>query len=253
MSSMPRFAMSSAATGRTPPCATLSASVFEGHAFPTMFMLGDVPDRLGLCRAALALRALRPGRELRPPTCSSPSRCRTGLLSRIHAGAYDLHSSDAGGTDHGIQSDARGPELAAISRPVADDLLLGPAAAGRTCAGPRCSGSASGSSTGIGGRVFIAGDAAHIHPPTGGQGMNTGIQDAYNLAWKLGAGRVQGMALRTIPARQLRRGAPPGRRRGRRTHPGRQRESTVAKMVARPGNRPAHTQILRPYRRSDWL
>ncbi|MGW6910687.1 FAD-dependent monooxygenase [Streptomyces sp. NPDC054940] len=35
------------------------------------------------------------------------------------------------------------------------------------------------------GRVFIAGDAAHIHPPTGAQGMNTGIQDAYNLAWKL--------------------------------------------------------------------
>ena len=35
------------------------------------------------------------------------------------------------------------------------------------------------------GRVFIAGDAAHIHPPTGGQGMNTGIQDAINLAWKL--------------------------------------------------------------------
>lgn len=36
------------------------------------------------------------------------------------------------------------------------------------------------------GRVFIAGDAAHVHPPTGGQGMNTGIQDAYNLGWKLG-------------------------------------------------------------------
>ncbi|GAA1833987.1 FAD-dependent monooxygenase [Pseudonocardia ailaonensis] len=35
------------------------------------------------------------------------------------------------------------------------------------------------------GRVFVAGDAAHIHPPTGGQGMNTGIQDAVNLAWKL--------------------------------------------------------------------
>ncbi|MFE9429128.1 FAD-dependent monooxygenase [Kitasatospora sp. NPDC006697] len=35
------------------------------------------------------------------------------------------------------------------------------------------------------GRVLIAGDAAHIHPPTGAQGMNTGIQDAYNLAWKL--------------------------------------------------------------------
>lgn len=35
------------------------------------------------------------------------------------------------------------------------------------------------------GRVFVAGDAAHIHSPAGAQGMNTGIQDAYNLAWKL--------------------------------------------------------------------
>jgi 2-polyprenyl-6-methoxyphenol hydroxylase-like FAD-dependent oxidoreductase len=35
------------------------------------------------------------------------------------------------------------------------------------------------------GRCFIAGDAAHIHTPAGGQGMNTGIQDVYNLAWKL--------------------------------------------------------------------
>ena len=35
------------------------------------------------------------------------------------------------------------------------------------------------------GRVFLAGDAAHIHSPTGGQGIATGVQDAYNLAWKL--------------------------------------------------------------------
>jgi 2-polyprenyl-6-methoxyphenol hydroxylase-like FAD-dependent oxidoreductase len=35
--------------------------------------------------------------------------------------------------------------------------------------------------------VFLAGDAAHIHPPAGGQGMNTGIQDAHNLGWKLAA------------------------------------------------------------------
>src|SRR5439155_17546855 len=35
------------------------------------------------------------------------------------------------------------------------------------------------------GRAFLAGDAAHIHSPAGGQGMNTGMQDAFNLAWKL--------------------------------------------------------------------
>jgi 2-polyprenyl-6-methoxyphenol hydroxylase-like FAD-dependent oxidoreductase len=43
------------------------------------------------------------------------------------------------------------------------------------------------------GRVFLAGDAAHIHPPVGGQGMNTGLQDAHNLAWKL-ALAVRGLA-----------------------------------------------------------
>ncbi|WP_017573541.1 rifampin monooxygenase [Nocardiopsis halotolerans] len=36
-------------------------------------------------------------------------------------------------------------------------------------------------------RVLLAGDAAHIHPPTGGQGLNLGIQDAFNLGWKLAA------------------------------------------------------------------
>jgi 2-polyprenyl-6-methoxyphenol hydroxylase-like FAD-dependent oxidoreductase len=35
------------------------------------------------------------------------------------------------------------------------------------------------------GRIFLAGDAAHVHSPAGGQGMNTGMQDAFNLAWKL--------------------------------------------------------------------
>ncbi|MEO3828035.1 FAD-dependent monooxygenase [Actinomadura sp. B10D3] len=43
------------------------------------------------------------------------------------------------------------------------------------------------------GRVFLAGDAAHVHSPAGGQGMNTGIQDAANLGWKLAAG-LQGWA-----------------------------------------------------------
>ena len=36
-------------------------------------------------------------------------------------------------------------------------------------------------------RIFLVGDACHIHPPTGGQGLNTSVQDAYNLGWKLAA------------------------------------------------------------------
>jgi len=43
------------------------------------------------------------------------------------------------------------------------------------------------------GRVLLAGDAAHVHPPIGGQGLNLGIQDAFNLGWKLAA-EVNGWA-----------------------------------------------------------
>jgi 2-polyprenyl-6-methoxyphenol hydroxylase-like FAD-dependent oxidoreductase len=50
------------------------------------------------------------------------------------------------------------------------------------------------------GRVLLAGDAAHVHSPAGGQGMNTGMQDAYNLGWKLAlvhAGRARDALLDT--------------------------------------------------------
>jgi 2-polyprenyl-6-methoxyphenol hydroxylase-like FAD-dependent oxidoreductase len=47
------------------------------------------------------------------------------------------------------------------------------------------------------GRVLLAGDAAHIHPPTGGQGLNLGVQDAFNLGWKLAAA-VDGWAPRGL-------------------------------------------------------
>jgi 2-polyprenyl-6-methoxyphenol hydroxylase-like FAD-dependent oxidoreductase len=56
------------------------------------------------------------------------------------------------------------------------------------------------------GRCFLAGDAAHIHTPAGGQGMNTGIQDAYNLAWKLAfvlQGKAQDSLLATYNEERL--------------------------------------------------
>ena len=46
-------------------------------------------------------------------------------------------------------------------------------------------------------RIFLAGDAAHIHSPVGGQGMNTGLQDSYNLGWKLA------MAIKNVASKHL--------------------------------------------------
>ena len=60
------------------------------------------------------------------------------------------------------------------------------------------------------GRVLVAGDAAHVHPPQGGQGLNTGVQDAVNLGWKLA--QVVRRELRRLAARQLSRRASPDRR-----------------------------------------
>jgi 2-polyprenyl-6-methoxyphenol hydroxylase-like FAD-dependent oxidoreductase len=56
------------------------------------------------------------------------------------------------------------------------------------------------------GRMFVAGDAAHIHSPFGGQGMNTGLQDVWNLAWKLDLavnGRATAQLLDSYTAERL--------------------------------------------------
>jgi 2-polyprenyl-6-methoxyphenol hydroxylase-like FAD-dependent oxidoreductase len=58
------------------------------------------------------------------------------------------------------------------------------------------------------GRAMLAGDAAHIHSPAGGQGMNTGMQDAFNLAWKLGlVQRGQGRADSLLQSYSIERSA----------------------------------------------
>ncbi|WP_328930734.1 FAD-dependent oxidoreductase (plasmid) [Streptomyces sp. NBC_00190] len=61
------------------------------------------------------------------------------------------------------------------------------------------------------GRVFVAGDAAHVHSPASGQGMNTGIQEAYNLAWKL-AMVARGQAGRPLLATYGQERVPVGRK-----------------------------------------
>jgi len=179
--------------GAHSPVRRAAGIAFEGEAYPFMFMLGDVHVAWDLPRG-MALRAVRLV-ENGPPDMfiaiplPEPGRYRVSALAPPEL-------APAGGTDHGIQSEGRGPSLDDIQA-IADDLVPGR---------PRLSDLRWSSIFRISmrlaaiyrqGRVFIAGDAAHIHPPTGGQGMNTGIQDAYNLAWKL-ALVLQGSAPETL-------------------------------------------------------
>jgi 2-polyprenyl-6-methoxyphenol hydroxylase-like FAD-dependent oxidoreductase len=154
---------------------------FSGDAFPMSFMLGDVHIDWDLARG-MTFRALNLVEGGAPDMFVAIPLPEAGRYRVSMLAAPELVS--AGGSDHGIQSETPGPTLAQIQI-VADKLVPGK---------PRLSEMRWSSVFRISmrlaerysqGRVFIAGDAAHIHPPTGGQGMNTGIQDAYNLAWKL--------------------------------------------------------------------
>jgi 2-polyprenyl-6-methoxyphenol hydroxylase-like FAD-dependent oxidoreductase len=154
---------------------------FEGDAYPMRFMLGDVRIDWDLPRG-MTFRALRPVEGGAPDMfiaipLPEPGRYRVTMLA-------PAERAGGSGTDHGIQSEALGPTLEEIQavaerlvpgRPVVSDLRWSSVFRISMRLARRYRQ----------GRVFIAGDAAHIHPPTGGQGMNTGIQDAYNLAWKL--------------------------------------------------------------------
>jgi 2-polyprenyl-6-methoxyphenol hydroxylase-like FAD-dependent oxidoreductase len=157
---------------------------FEGDAFPMEFMLGDVHIDWDLPRG-LAMRAMRLVENDAPDfliaiPLPDHGRYRVSMLAP-NAGSL---ATAEDGVEHGIQTDRPGATLDELQA-VADRLLPEPA----TFSDMRWS-STFRISMRLAGRyrvgdAFIAGDAAHIHPPTGGQGMNTGVQDAYNLAWKL--------------------------------------------------------------------
>ena len=154
---------------------------FEGEAYPWPFMLGDVHIAWDL-PYGMTFRSVCPV-EGGPPDMfiaiplPEPGRYRVSMLAPPAL-------VPAGGTEHGIQTEAKGPSLADLQG-IADDLLPGRPLLSDLRWSSIFRISMRLASRYRADRIFIAGDAAHIHPPTGGQGMNTGIQDAYNLAWKL--------------------------------------------------------------------
>ncbi|PTR31218.1 2-polyprenyl-6-methoxyphenol hydroxylase-like FAD-dependent oxidoreductase [Rhodococcus sp. OK519] len=165
---------------------------FEGDAFPEEYMLADVevdwsmPDGYGV-------RAMRTedGQTTDIMVCIPlPGTGRYRISSLV---SPDLATApkDSGEVAHGFEAGRR-PTLDHIQA-VLDRLSPEPTQARnlRWSSVFRISHRLAGSYSAE--RVFLAGDAAHIHPPTGAQGMNTGIQDAYNLGWKI-ALAVQGRA-----------------------------------------------------------
>ncbi|MEU8515752.1 FAD-dependent monooxygenase [Kitasatospora sp. NPDC048722] len=158
---------------------------FEGDAFPSRYMLGDVAVDWDLPEG-WAVRSMRTGGDVLVCVPLPGGRYRLSML----APAEPSTGAD-GGVAHGLEEGWR-PSLADLQA-VVDRLSPRPA----TVSDLRWSSSFRIShrlaDRYADGRVFLAGDAAHIHPPTGAQGMNTGIQDAYNLAWKL-ALAVRGLA-----------------------------------------------------------
>lgn len=160
---------------------------YEGGAFQEEYMLGDVVADWDLPHGY----GIRSGRRAADGSTGDvlvciplPGAGRYRMSMKLPAGFSAARGAAApDGVAHGPQS-GRVPGLADLQA-VVDRLAPRPA---------RLSGLRWSSVFRIShrivdhygrGRVFVAGDAAHIHPPTGAQGMNTGVQDACNLAWKL--------------------------------------------------------------------
>lgn len=165
---------------------------FDGDAFREEYMLADVeldwsmPGGYGIRASTTS-----DGTTTDMMVCIPLPGTGRYRLSTFVAPDLATSASGAGAVAHGLEGGRR-PTLGHIQA-VLDRLAPEPTRAGalRWSSVFRISHRLAGSYGG--GRVFLAGDAAHIHPPTGAQGMNTGIQDAYNLGWKL-ALAVQGRA-----------------------------------------------------------
>ncbi|WP_369251568.1 FAD-dependent monooxygenase [Streptomyces sp. R41] len=166
------------------------ALTYEGGAFPEEYMLADVEADWDLPHGYGVRSSHRTddGSTDDLLVCiplPGARRYRMSMLvpPELTALATDGAPARGDGDAHGLEGD-RAPELAHIQA-VVDRLAPRPTALSRM----RWSSIFRISHRIVDrygdGRVFVAGDAAHIHPPTGAQGMNTGIQDACNLAWKL--------------------------------------------------------------------
>ncbi|MFF0813919.1 FAD-dependent monooxygenase [Rhodococcus sp. NPDC003318] len=163
-------------------------SHFEGDAFPEEYMLADVevdwdqPAGFAVRTTHLAdgtIDDLMVAIPLPGPTRPGHQRYRISMLV-----PPELRTdATAGEVAHGLEG-GRAPELHHVQA-VLDRLAPEPTTASNLRWSSVFRISHRLASRYSRDRVFLAGDAAHIHPPTGAQGMNTGIQDACNLAWKL--------------------------------------------------------------------
>ncbi|MFL1598199.1 FAD-dependent monooxygenase [Gordonia amicalis] len=167
---------------------------FEGGAFAEQYMLGDVAVDWSMPRG-YAIRAMHQADDGTTDdllVCIPlPGRGRYRMSMLVPDELAIGETSGGDGVAHGFEG-TRTPELSHIQA-VVDRLSPEPA----TVSDMRWSSVFRISHRIVDsygrGRVLVAGDAAHIHPPTGAQGMNTGVQDAHNLAWKL-ALAVDGVA-----------------------------------------------------------